>query len=291
MALFSDVLLTVDYDRTLTAPDSTIPQRNLEAIRYFMENGGAFTVNTGRSLPMVQDMLKAVPINVPLLLCNGSAAYDTQTGEVLFLHRIPLDAEQTVHTLMEMFPDCPIELQGMKAHYRLKYFPMWDELCKNSSCAHVALAPGEYTEPFIKICVFDQLTEPFVSSLFNASQEEIRRFDTFEQQIVERFGEYCTVYRSAPRIIDIHAKGVSKGKSARQLQKALSRKILVCVGDERNDLTMLREADYPFITGDSCLAGQFPSVCPCAEGAVADVIYNKIPEILEKNLDKQGVSC
>ena len=41
--MFSDVLLTVDYDRTLTDPDARIPQRNLEAIRYFMENGGAFT--------------------------------------------------------------------------------------------------------------------------------------------------------------------------------------------------------------------------------------------------------
>ena len=54
MALFSDVLLTVDFDRTLTAPDNTIPQRNLDAIRFFMEEGGAFTVNTGRSLPMAR---------------------------------------------------------------------------------------------------------------------------------------------------------------------------------------------------------------------------------------------
>ena len=52
--MFSDVLLTVDYDRTLTAPDSTVPERNVKAIRWFMENGGAFTVNTGRSLPMAQ---------------------------------------------------------------------------------------------------------------------------------------------------------------------------------------------------------------------------------------------
>ena len=52
--MFSDILLTVDYDRTLTAPDSTIPERNLEAICFFMENGGAFTVNTGRSLPMAK---------------------------------------------------------------------------------------------------------------------------------------------------------------------------------------------------------------------------------------------
>ena len=37
MGIFSDVLLTADYDRTLTAPDSTIPERNIEAIRYFIE--------------------------------------------------------------------------------------------------------------------------------------------------------------------------------------------------------------------------------------------------------------
>ena len=52
MGRFSDVLLTVDFDRTLTATDSSIPERNLEAIRYFMAEGGAFTVNTGRSLAM-----------------------------------------------------------------------------------------------------------------------------------------------------------------------------------------------------------------------------------------------
>ena len=79
---FSDVLLTVDYDRTLTAPDSTIPERNLEAIRYFMERGGAFTVNTGRSVPMSRVFMDIVPVNAPLLLYNGSAAYNVRTGEL-----------------------------------------------------------------------------------------------------------------------------------------------------------------------------------------------------------------
>ena len=49
MGIYSDVLLTVDFDRTLTAPDSSIPERNIEAINYFIDNGGVFTVNTGRS--------------------------------------------------------------------------------------------------------------------------------------------------------------------------------------------------------------------------------------------------
>ena len=87
---FSDVLLTVDYDRTLTAPDSTIPERNLEAIRYFIENGGAFTVNTGRSVPMAKSFMDIVPVNAPLLLYNGSAAYETRTNRLEFCHEIPL---------------------------------------------------------------------------------------------------------------------------------------------------------------------------------------------------------
>ena len=67
MGIYSDVLLTVDYDRTLTATDSTIPQRNLEAIRYFMENGGAFTVNTGRSVPMARVFMDRVRGKAQLL--------------------------------------------------------------------------------------------------------------------------------------------------------------------------------------------------------------------------------
>ena len=67
--MFSDVLLTVDFDRTLTALDSTIPKRNLEAIEYFMENGGTFTMNTGRSIPMaVENIFGVIPTNAPLLL-------------------------------------------------------------------------------------------------------------------------------------------------------------------------------------------------------------------------------
>lgn len=57
----------------------------------------------------------------------------------------------------------------------------------------------------------------------------------------------------------------------------------MCVGDAENDLTMLRGADYAFCPADGVVAKEFPNVCKCADGAVADVIYEKIPEIL-KNL-------
>ena len=108
-------------------------------------------------------------------------------------------------------------------------------------------------------------------------------FDAAQEKILELWGEKVEVYRAAPRIIDIHAKGVSKAKSARQLQQQLGKKILVCAGDAENDLSMMRDADYAFAPADGIIADRFETVCPCAEGAVADVIYKKIPEILDLN--------
>ena len=57
--------------------------------------------------------------------------------------------------------------------------------------------------------------------------------------------------------------------------------ITIAAGDETNDLPMLEGADYAFCPCDSSIAEQFPNVCSCDDGAVADVIYNQIPEILK----------
>ena len=291
MALFSDVLLTVDYDRTLTAPDSTIPQRNLDAIRYFMENGGAFTVNTGRSVPMARAFLDRVPVNAPLLLYNGSAAYDTREEKMIFTHEIQMDPWETVAKCMEWFPDMTVEIQGVDAHYRFIENPAWDAFCDHQGCAHSFAQPGDDIGPFLKFSVYGQLRDVTVASLFAGTPQEIERVDQVEETLKEIFGSHCEVFRAGTRIIDVHAKGVSKGKSARQLQRQLGRKILVCVGDAHNDLPMMEEADYAFSPADGVIADRFDTVCKCADGAVADVIYNKIPEILEKHLDNQGISC
>ena len=282
MGIYSDILLTVDYDRTLTAPDSTIPQRNLEAIRYFMENGGAFTVNTGRSVPMTKAFRDIVPVNAPLLLYNGSAAYDLNAEKLEFTHEIPLKQGDVVRQCMALFPDLTVEVQSIYAHHRFAENPAWDAFSDNNQCAREASQPDDDLGPFIKFTLYGEIRDVTVADMFNGSDEEKRRMDEVEQQLKEVFGAYCEVFRAATRIIDVHAKGVSKIRSARELQQRLGRKILICVGDGENDVPMLRGADYAFSPADGVVADRFETVCNCAEGAVADVIYKKIPEFLRK---------
>ena len=282
MGIFSDVLLTVDYDRTLTAPDSTIPPRNLEAIRYFMENGGAFTVNTGRSLPMTKVFRDVVPVNAPLLLYNGSAAYDLSEKQLSFCHEINMDMWETVHKCMELFPDLTVEVQGVDAHYRFAENPAWDAFSEHQQCAHGFAPEGADLGTFLKFTLYGEFRDVTVADLYNGSAEERRRMDEAEQLLKDTFGHCCEVFRAATRIIDVHAKGVSKARSARELQQRLGRKVLVCIGDAENDLLMLKDADHAFVPSDALLADRFENVCKCADGAVADVIYEKIPEILKK---------
>ena len=280
---YSDILLTVDFDRTLTARDSSIPERNLKAIAYFMENGGTFTVNTGRSLPMTASFRDKVPTNAPWILYNGSAAYDPKTEEFLFAHEISLDPVQVLQEVMEAFPELPVEIQGVDAHIIFRDDPAWVAFTAANGCAWKRMDVGEDFGPFLKMSVYGKLTKTNVAHLFEATAAEAAQVDRAEEWINRRYGDAIQVIRVAKRIIDCHAPGISKGNAARLLQQKLGKKTLICVGDEQNDLTMLDMADYSFVPADSPLAGRYETVCPCGDGAVADVIYEKIPKILAKN--------
>ena len=275
--MFSDVLLTVDFDRTLTAPDSTIPQVNLDAIRYFMDNGGTFTLNTGRSIPMsVKNILGKVPANAPLLLYNGSADYDAATNRFARIAPLPFDRSFLTH-LQERFPDLNVEEQGISAHHLARKDAGWEDYCHNNGCNWAYDWPDT---PFIKAAIYGQFRENTVASMYEATEDELQLFDEAISYIEQTYGDQVDIFRACARIADIHTKGCSKLNAARNLQKQLGKKILVCVGDAENDLSMLEGADYAFCPADGVVANRFPNVCACADGAVAEVIYKKIPEIL-----------
>lgn len=280
MGIFSDILLCADFDKTLTAPDSTIPERNLEAIQYFMDNGGAFTVNTGRSRSLSRMFLDRVPVNAPVLMYNGAAAYDTVTGAYPILHSIPLDQETVLRQVMDMCPDFVTEVHGLDSHYTFRKNPGWENLYDSIGGTWAYAEPDSDMGPFIKMSICGPFSSGSLRALFQSDPEYVRQYDVLEEALRREFSQTLSIMRAAPQIIDLQTVTVNKGTAARELAQMLNRKILVCVGDERNDLAMMDMADYAFCPGDAKIAAGYENVCPCAEGAVADVIYKKIPAIL-----------
>ena len=71
MGKFTGVLLASDFDNTIVDTASSFrggldmpapSERTLEALDYFMKNGGAFTVATGRALASFQRLVDGVPM-------------------------------------------------------------------------------------------------------------------------------------------------------------------------------------------------------------------------------------
>ena len=281
--MFSDVLLTVDYDRTMTGPDSKIPQRNLEAVDFFMKNGGTFTINTGRSVSSFKKHLGKVPVNAPILMYNGSARWDK--GKLTDLKLLDFDLWDTVKLLRSTFPNMNLEIQGVDLHYLVDPEPAYVAFYDALKWGYQISQPGDDLGPFMKFALAGSPRKKSVATLYDTDAAEDALFDAAQEKILELWGEKVEVYRAAPRIIDVHAKGVSKIAAARQLQQELGKKILVCAGDAENDIPMLEGADYAFCPADGMVADRFPNVCNCADGAIAEVIYKKIPEILGFRLD------
>ena len=281
--MFSDVLLTVDFDRTMTGPDSKIPQRNLDAVAFFMENGGTFTINTGRSVSSFRKHLDNVPVNAPILLYNGSARWEK--GHLTHMKLLDMDLWETVEAVQKEFPGMNLEIQGVEAHYLVDPTEDFVAFYEALKWNHQIVTPGEDLGPFMKFALAGSPRSKSVATLFDISEKEDAAFDAAQERLMELWGDKIEVYRAAPRIIDVHAKGVSKIAAARQLQQELGKKILVCAGDAENDIPMLEGADFAFCPADGVVANRFETVCNCAEGAIADIIYKKIPEILGFSLD------
>ena len=270
---FSHILLLADFDRTLTGPDSRVPARNAAAIERFMACGGAFTVATGRSAPMFRARTPEIPYNTPLILYNGGATYDYRTETLADAVWIP-EGRALLEYLAREFPDLHLEVQGKDYHYLIGDEPMRDAFYRraDTATAHVTVETMPY--PILKASLLGTFFDDSVPQFFTrVPPEENARFDFAAAKIAADWPE-LVVDRAAPRIIDVQAPGVSKGAMARRVAKKLGRE-LICVGDARNDLSMLLEADRAFAPADceeAVRAAGIPLVCPCGEGAVADVI-------------------
>ena len=221
-----------------------------------------------------------VPFNAPLLLYNGSAAWDAATGQWPQAYELDLDPEAFILDLQTRFPELTVEQQGTYAHHAFRKNPRWEAYCEHNLCPWEYADPANVPRPFLKLALCGEFRATTVASMYDATEAELKRFDEAVSYIENHYGHKVDVFRACARIADIHAKGCSKLASARELQRQLGKKILVCVGDGDNDLPMMEGADYAYCPSDAVIAARFENVCPCGEGAVADVIYKKIPKIL-----------
>ena len=119
MGKFDGVLLASDYDNTLVYTQSIfdgggavppIPPYNLQRLRYFTENGGRFTLVSGRTWALVEHLLPGLPINAPVGIGNGAGLMDPATGAYLYQHALPERVTEDMEAILAAFPALSCEI-------------------------------------------------------------------------------------------------------------------------------------------------------------------------------------
>lgn len=272
MGKFSNVFFTSDFDHTLTGQDNVLRQRNLDAIRYFMSEGGIFTVASGRSIPLFAKRAQLVPVNAPCVLYNGAACYDYAAKTLHYAHPIADIAPEIVRYAQQLDPTLCIEIQGVENHYVFGQNERRDAFLKSEGFTPIHVT-DTVPKPWMKVVVCvtmgkDPLHPDFLP-------EELACVETIRKKLEDFCAGRCYVVRSMPYIIEIGNPDCSKGGAARQLANQYGRKILACAGDAPNDISMLDEADFAFVPADRDEALRdkpYIEVAASDDAAVADAI-------------------
>lgn len=278
MGKFDGILLLSDYDRTLTGKDGTVPARNKEAIRYFEDNGGRFSIDTGRSVPLFRPKLAECHINAPAVLNNGAVCYDYGKEEVVFSSPLSPDIWAFIDILRERFPQFNYEVQGVNGHavYGCDRSRM-DQLLDHRVPIYERPFSG-LREPVFMGAVMGHYVQPDDTSVsFRDMITDNEQAFVDCQRFIEENTDYSPV-RPTNEILEFMDHGISKGSGAVRLKEVLGAELLVCVGDALNDTSMVRMADLGFMPSDGDsrffpLAGEKMQLCAASDdGAVADII-------------------
>ena len=274
MGKFDGVLIISDYDNTITYTEGAllrdealppVPPENRQAVEYFMAEGGTFSVATGRALPAFVPIAPTIPMNGPTILFNGAAIYDFSAGRYLYTAFLPETVRYHLHLILDAIPGTTMEIYH------------------DDNTIHT-VNPNEITRRHLQLTHLtsvvlegiDQVPFPVSKILFEEEPPRMHRLT--EHIAAQPWSVDYEVVLSAANLLELTARGANKGGMAEKLVELLGTDLrhVYCMGDQANDIPMLRRARIPFAPANAIEpVRQMPGIrlLPhCRDGAVAAMI-------------------
>ncbi len=229
MGKFDGILICTDLDDTLLTSDKRISAENMQAIDYFMSEGGMFTFATGRIPYGAKLMLQYIRPNVPMVCFNGAGIYDFNKDSLLWYETLDDEAVKVLEYVEEHCPYSGIEVC---TEDKLYFCKMNSRVAEHKNMEHLPDNDVDYHD----------ITEPWMKVLFIQEAEQVD-----EVRSVLAKSPYADQYefiQSSPFYYELLPKNTSKGKAALELAKLLriAPEKVIGVGDNENDLSLVENA-------------------------------------------------
>lgn len=255
MGKFDGILICSDFDGTLGI-DGKISAENRDAIRYFQENGGRFTLVSGRNPHLLDRWLTEIDLkmNAPLVGYNGAWIIDQESKETLFSG-------------------------GRNDFFAVDFLtPFWEkdtrivELLPHSNAVWLPRCrrTGDVTHP-------QGLKVPESIPLYNILAITANEADalSLRDELIEAAGEHFEIARSWSTGIELINPHDRKGVAIRRVQKMTGAHTIVTAGDYENDHSMIVEADVGYAVAnavDAIKAAADRHTVSCREHAIAAIV-------------------
>ena len=271
MGIFDGCLLASDVDGTLIA-SGYLPPENVDAIKYFISEGGKFSISTGRSAGAVNQIFKMFDKNLTSfsIVLNGGMIYDFVGEKSVYDTTVSERVKEFTKYIADTDKSVGIEIHSGGEVYVINR--------NDETDLH-----EEYEELNPYFVTFDDVKDyswnKVLMAGFNDAEREKRAqkaisFGLQENEILDT----CASILGEDRLyLELLPIGASKGEALKKLREIYGIKEggLFAIGDYYNDLSMLAVADISSATGDAPedLKKKVNYVGKkCRDGAVADFI-------------------
>lgn len=253
---FDGYMICSDFDGTLAYGDGQISSKNLDAIHYFQQNGGVFTLASGRSPEFVQQLAPDFIANGPLICLNGTRICDPDNGKILYQSFLPPSAVDVIKylyandSLKSIQP--VVEDDGKRFYLNKPEFSLQQIIdTVGASRIHKVLF------------VFDNADTAL----------------SLRSELNEKFGEKIQFCRSWAFSVEMYDKPAGKGECLELARSMAARPIytVIGVGDYENDISLVRLADVGYAVEnaiDSVKAAADKIAPSNINDAIADIIYS-----------------
>lgn len=278
MGIFNGCLITSDVDDTLVASGFIHP-KNIEKIEFFMNEGGMFSVATGRSANAIGTVTAAIKRFSPSVVANGCMIYDYERQKIIYSKTIPKED----HKLLKMVIENGIDV-GCEVHSGIEAFTV----LRNSETDFHQLYEGFeaplcdfkdiYDLDWNKVVFFTENTDLF-DEIINLAKEI-----GIKSSLISTGMNANGVKHS---FLEIVPNGISKATAINKLCEIykIKKGNWFAIGDYYNDVPMLKSADISAATNgapeDIKQMTDYVTV-DCKDGAVADFI-DYLTSIYSKN--------
>lgn len=234
-------LLALDIDGTLLTPRGEITPRTTQAISQARQRGVLVVLVTGRRFGSARELVLRLQLDIPLVSHNGALTKNIETLETLDFHPLDMDLAREMirfgraHGVDMICNDDPHGLGTMVIEsISPDNKPLQRYLNQyRSAVVEVPDLLEHIQTPPIQLTVSGRCnpTDEFAEKLSEAMDGRIQLFKT-------RYRAFDLT------ILDVLSTTASKGGSVARVaqQHAIAREEIMAIGDNHNDLTMLRYA-------------------------------------------------